>query len=83
MKNLLKLEEVALFALSLFLYNLLPYGWGLYFLLILTPDISMLGYLAGTRIGELTYDDPAVRCVVLSIEEAAGGNGPPGAEEEA
>jgi hypothetical protein len=46
-------------------------------------EAERLQGLAGARIGELTYDDPAVRCVVLSIEEAAGGNGPPDAEEQA
>ncbi len=50
MRKTLILEEVALFGLSPFMYTQLPYGWGLFALLILTPDIFMLGYLANKRV---------------------------------
>ena len=56
MKNLLKLEEFLLFCLSLFLFSQLDYSWGLYALLFLTPDLSMLGYLVNPRIGAWTYN---------------------------
>jgi len=56
MRKTLVLEEVGLFGLSLFMYTQLPYGWGLFALLILTPDIFMLGYLAGKRVGALVYN---------------------------
>jgi len=56
MKNLLKLEELFLFGLSLFLFSGLDYGWGWYALLFLTPDLSMLGYLANPRLGSWTYN---------------------------
>jgi hypothetical protein len=56
MKNLLKLEELFLFGLSLFLFSGLDYSWGWYALLFLTPDLSMLGYLANARLGAWTYN---------------------------
>lgn len=51
MKNLLKLEEFYSFGLALFLFSHLEYGWGIYALLFLAPDLSMIGYLPSPRLG--------------------------------
>jgi hypothetical protein len=56
MKNLLKLEEALLFLFSIFLFAKLNYAWWVYPVLLFTPDLSMLGYLGGTKIGALTYN---------------------------
>jgi hypothetical protein len=56
MKNLLRLEELLLFALALFLFSQLDYGWGWYALLFLAPDLSMVGYLANPQVGARTYN---------------------------
>jgi hypothetical protein len=56
MKNLLKLEESFLFGLALFLFSQLEYGWGIYALLFLAPDLSMIGYLLSPRLGAWTYN---------------------------
>jgi hypothetical protein len=56
MKNLLRLEELFLFGLALFLYSGLDYGWGWYALLFLTPDLSALGYLIDARAGAWSYN---------------------------
>jgi hypothetical protein len=56
MKNLLKIEEFLLFGLALFLFSGLDYSWSWYALLFLTPDLSMLGYLANPRLGAWTYN---------------------------
>ena len=56
MKNLLKLEELFLFAFALFLFSGLDYGWGAYALLFLAPDLSMIGYLMNPRVGSWTYN---------------------------
>ena len=56
MKNLLKLEELLLFGLALFLFSGLDYQWGWYALLFLAPDLSILGYLANPRLGAWTYN---------------------------
>ena len=56
MKNILRLEYVAFFLFSIFLFNQLDYQWWWFLLLILTPDLSMLGYLFGTKIGAGSYN---------------------------
>jgi hypothetical protein len=56
MKNLLKLEEMFLFGLALFLFSGLDYGWGWYALWFFAPDLSMIGYLANPRFGAWTYN---------------------------
>ena len=56
MKNLLKLEEAFMFGLSIFLFSQLDYAWWWYALLILAPDLSMVGYLGGPRLGAMTYN---------------------------
>jgi len=56
MKNLLKLEEFFMLGLAIFLFSKLDYGWGWYALLFLTPDLSMIGYLATPRVGAWTYN---------------------------
>ncbi len=67
MRKTLLLEEVGLFGLSLFMYTQLPYGWGLFALLILTPDVFMLGYLAGKRVGALIYNIGHHRGLALAV----------------
>jgi len=56
MRNLLKLEEFALMVLGIFMFGLLGYQWWWLPVLILTPDISMLGYLLGSKIGAVCYN---------------------------
>ena len=56
MKNLLRLEELALFGFSVFLFSGLDYAWYWYALFFLAPDLSMLGYLADPRFGAWTYN---------------------------
>ena len=54
--RLLRLEGLAVAAGALALYVDSGYGWLAFALLILAPDLSALGYLAGPRVGALTYD---------------------------
>ena len=56
MKNLLKLEELLMLGFALFLFSQLDYGWGWYALWFFAPDLSMIGYLAGPRVGAWTYN---------------------------
>ncbi|MAX70095.1 MAG: hypothetical protein CMC76_03195 [Flavobacteriaceae bacterium] len=56
MKTTLKLEELGMFILGIFLFNQLSYAWWWFLALILLPDIGMLGYLVSTKIGALTYN---------------------------
>jgi hypothetical protein len=56
MKNLIKLEELAMLTLSVFALYYFEQPWWVYFLLLIAPDISMLGYLAGNTIGAFSYN---------------------------
>ncbi|KAF2334479.1 DUF4260 domain-containing protein [Flavobacterium daemonense] len=56
MKTILKLEEIALFILGIFLFNRLEYQWWWFLVLILTPDLSMIGYAFGNKAGALLYN---------------------------
>jgi len=56
MKTTLKLEELAMFTLGIFLFGQLDYAWWWFLVLILAPDIGMLGYLFGNATGAITYN---------------------------
>lgn len=56
MKNLLKLEELAQFALSIYIFTLLDYSWWVFPACLLLPDLSMVGYLVNTRFGAWIYN---------------------------
>jgi hypothetical protein len=56
MKNILKLEEAAMLVLAVYLNTFLSYSWWLYWVLFLTPDIGMIGYVLNTKIGAFTYN---------------------------
>lgn len=56
MKNTLRLEELAMFALALYLNSFLPFAGWVFWALLLAPDLSMLGYLVNTRVGAITYN---------------------------
>lgn len=56
MKNTLKLEELMMLILGIYLFSLLDYAWWWFLVLILTPDIGMLGYLFGDKIGAFSYN---------------------------
>jgi len=56
MSPLLKLEGFALGVLAIVLYAALGYPWWWYLALFLLPDVSMLGYLGGTKLGAATYN---------------------------
>lgn len=51
-----RLEGGAMFALGVVAYVWLGQPWWLFVLLLLAPDISMLGYLRGPRAGMLAYN---------------------------
>jgi len=56
MKSVLKLEELLQFALGIYLFSTLSYTWWWFLVLILLPDIGMLGYLINKKTGALTYN---------------------------
>ena len=56
MKNLIRLEEAAMLGLAVYLNTFLPYAQWIYWVLFLTPDIGMIGYVVNPRIGAVTYN---------------------------
>ena len=63
---ILRLEGAALAIACLWLYGgILHQSWWLFALLILTPDLSMLAYFAGPKIGAAIYN--AVHSWVLVV----------------
>lgn len=53
---LLRLEGLAVFAVALTLYARADASWWLFALLVLAPDLSMVGYLKDERIGARVYN---------------------------
>ncbi|PBC00533.1 DUF4260 domain-containing protein [Mesorhizobium sp. WSM3860] len=52
----IRLEWAAVAAAAVIFYEMTGVSWWLFALLILAPDLSMLGYLAGPRIGAIAYN---------------------------
>jgi hypothetical protein len=68
---LLRLEGAAMFVLALVLYPKVSDSWLLLAALFLAPDLGMLGYLAGARIGAIAYN--AAHFELLPIALAIAG----------
>jgi hypothetical protein len=56
MKNIIRLEEATLFLLSIYALYFLEADWWYYLVLLIGPDISMVGYLAGNKVGAIAYN---------------------------
>ena len=56
MKNLIRLEELAMFCLSIYLFNQTDLAWWWFPALILLPDLGMLGYIANAKSGAVMYN---------------------------
>ncbi len=55
-KTILRMEGGAVLMAALAGYAALGGGWGMFALLFLAPDLSMLGYLGGRRLGAAAYN---------------------------
>lgn len=56
MKTILKIEELAMFLLGIFLFGLLDFAWWWFLALFFVPDIGITGYLFGSRTGAAIYN---------------------------
>ena len=56
MLTLIRLEELAMFLFGLLIFSTLPYAWWWFPLLLLAPDISMIGYAVNSRVGAMVYN---------------------------
>ena len=55
-RTLLRLEGLSLLVAALIMYERSGFGWSVFALYFLAPDLSFAGYLAGNRIGALAYN---------------------------
>ncbi|UOQ49642.1 DUF4260 domain-containing protein [Gracilibacillus caseinilyticus] len=55
-KIILHIEGFAILALSLYFYGYSQLSWVLFLILLLVPDISMLGYLYNNKVGAMLYN---------------------------
>jgi Domain of unknown function (DUF4260) len=55
-RDLLRAEGLFLLAAAMALYGHIGGDWRMFALLFLAPDLSFAGYLAGPRIGALSYN---------------------------
>ncbi|MBN9220616.1 MAG: DUF4260 domain-containing protein [Mesorhizobium sp.] len=53
---IVRIEWAVLAAAAIVFYSSVGVSWWLFALLILAPDLSMFGYLAGPRIGAIAYN---------------------------
>lgn len=53
---ILRLEAVAVLIAALWAFHSGTQSWWLFVILILAPDLSALGYLAGSRVGGFCYN---------------------------
>jgi hypothetical protein len=67
MKMLIKLEEAALFALGGWMFARAGLAWWWFPLLLLAPDLGMLGYLAGPGVGAATYNVAHHRALAVVV----------------
>ena len=67
MHNLLILEEVGQFFLSIILFNQLDYAWWIFPACLLLPDLSMIGYLVDTKTGAWIYNFFHHKLVAITV----------------
>ncbi len=56
MKSLVRLENIGLFLLCIYLFSLLDLKWWWFPVCFLLPDLSMVGYLFGNKAGAVLYN---------------------------
>ncbi|MFB6317253.1 DUF4260 domain-containing protein [Saccharicrinis sp. FJH54] len=67
MMKMIRLEEAALLISVYVISLLLGFNWWLFWVFLLIPDVSMLGYLSGPRPGAFIYNLFHHRAIALII----------------
>ncbi|MFD2601779.1 DUF4260 domain-containing protein [Flavobacterium suzhouense] len=67
MKKLIQLEEALLFGLGIYLFSLLDYAWWWFPALLLVPDLSMIGYAFGNKVGAWCYNIAHHRALAIGV----------------
>ncbi|WP_242155871.1 DUF4260 domain-containing protein [Aestuariivivens sediminis] len=56
MQLLLKIEELFMFLLGILLFGHLDFAWWWFLVLLLAPDLGMLGYIVSVKVGAILYN---------------------------
>lgn len=67
MKQLIQLEEAALFGLGIYGFSLLPFAWWWFLVLLLVPDFSMAAYIFGNKTGAWAYNFFHHRAIAIVV----------------
>jgi Domain of unknown function (DUF4260) len=62
-----RLEGLALLAASVITFAITAPNWILFAVLLLSPDLAMLGYLRGSRIGAIAYNLAHLKILPLAL----------------
>ncbi|TMM50883.1 DUF4260 domain-containing protein [Sulfitobacter sabulilitoris] len=73
----LRIEGAAIALCALWVYATTGAGWGVFALCLLLPDLAMLGYLRGPRVGALCYNIAHSYTAPLVLGALAGAAGQP------
>jgi|SRR5699024_2124512 len=55
-KLMLHLEGMVVFISAIMIYGTMEYSWWLFVILLLAPDLSMIGYLKNEAVGAYVYN---------------------------
>ena len=66
-KKLIRIEGLVIFALGIYFYFSNGYNWTLFLLLLLIPDVSMIGYAVNQRVGAYLYNSTHTFAVPLLL----------------
>lgn len=71
-RTVLRLEGLCVLVAACVAYSKFGLGWGAFALFFLAPDLSLLGYLAGPKIGAASYNLAhsyvgAVGCLAIGV----------------
>ena len=69
---ILRLEGLCVLIAASVAYSKFGLGWGTFALFFLTPDLSLFGYLAGPKVGAISYNlahsySGAVVCLAMGL----------------
>jgi hypothetical protein len=67
MKSILKLEELAMLAVSVYALFLFQSPWWYYLLMALAPDLSMIGYAGGNKTGAAIYNLVHHKAIAIAL----------------
>lgn len=56
MKNILKIEQLLILILAIYIYANFQFSWFLFAVLFFSPDLMMLGYLINNKFGAVCYN---------------------------